>query len=84
MAGRARTTDVWGKGVIEAIDYQTGKIRWSHEIGGRRVRRRADHRFRPDLHRRQALAMCLRSTPATARLSGTPARAANAEFADHL
>jgi len=26
--------DVWGKGVIEAIDYQTGKIRWSHEIGG--------------------------------------------------
>ena len=26
--------DVWGKGVIDAIDYQTGKIRWSHEIGG--------------------------------------------------
>jgi alcohol dehydrogenase (cytochrome c) len=25
--------DVWGKGTIEAIDYQTGKIRWSHEIG---------------------------------------------------
>jgi alcohol dehydrogenase (cytochrome c) len=25
---------VWSKGVIEAIDYQTGKIRWSHEIGG--------------------------------------------------
>jgi alcohol dehydrogenase (cytochrome c) len=25
--------DVWGKGVIEAIDYQTGKIRWSHEAG---------------------------------------------------
>jgi alcohol dehydrogenase (cytochrome c) len=24
---------VWGKGVIEAIEYQTGKIRWSHEIG---------------------------------------------------
>jgi alcohol dehydrogenase (cytochrome c) len=24
---------LWGKGVIEAIDYQTGKIRWSHEIG---------------------------------------------------
>ena len=23
--------DLWGKGVIEAIDYQTGKIRWSHE-----------------------------------------------------
>ncbi|MGC1463062.1 MAG: acido-empty-quinoprotein group A [Terracidiphilus sp.] len=28
--------DVWGKGVIEAIDYQTGKIRWSHEIGPRK------------------------------------------------
>jgi alcohol dehydrogenase (cytochrome c) len=25
--------DVWGKGVLEAIDYQTGKLRWSHELG---------------------------------------------------
>jgi alcohol dehydrogenase (cytochrome c) len=25
---------LWGKAVIEAIDYQTGKIRWSHELGG--------------------------------------------------
>ncbi len=24
---------LWGKGVIEAIDYQTGKVRWSHEAG---------------------------------------------------
>jgi alcohol dehydrogenase (cytochrome c) len=24
---------VWGEGVIEAIDYQTGKIRWSHYAG---------------------------------------------------
>ncbi|MGA8432239.1 MAG: acido-empty-quinoprotein group A [Candidatus Sulfotelmatobacter sp.] len=24
---------VWGKGVIEAIDYRTGKIRWTHELG---------------------------------------------------
>jgi alcohol dehydrogenase (cytochrome c) len=24
---------LWGKGVIEAIDYQSGKIRWSHELG---------------------------------------------------
>jgi alcohol dehydrogenase (cytochrome c) len=24
---------VWGKGVLEAIDYQTGKIRWCHELG---------------------------------------------------
>src|SRR6185437_107887 len=24
---------LWGKGVIEAIDYQTGKIRWRHELG---------------------------------------------------
>ncbi len=22
-----------GKGVLDAIDYQTGKIRWSHELG---------------------------------------------------
>ncbi|HWE87242.1 MAG TPA: acido-empty-quinoprotein group A [Terracidiphilus sp.] len=25
--------DVWGKGVIEAIDYQNGTIRWKHEVG---------------------------------------------------
>ncbi|QHN03518.1 acido-empty-quinoprotein group A [Granulicella sp. WH15] len=24
---------LWSKGVIEAIDYQTGKIRWSHDLG---------------------------------------------------
>jgi len=24
---------LWGKGVVEAIDYQTGKIRWSHDVG---------------------------------------------------
>lgn len=24
---------LWGKGVIEAIDYKTGKIRWSHPAG---------------------------------------------------
>ena len=26
---------VWGKGVLDAIDYQTGKIRWTHELGPR-------------------------------------------------
>jgi alcohol dehydrogenase (cytochrome c) len=24
---------VWGKAVLEAIDYQTGKLRWSHDLG---------------------------------------------------
>jgi alcohol dehydrogenase (cytochrome c) len=24
---------LWGKGVLEAIDYQTGKLRWSHPLG---------------------------------------------------
>ncbi len=24
---------VWGKGVLDAIDYKTGKIRWTHELG---------------------------------------------------
>jgi alcohol dehydrogenase (cytochrome c) len=24
---------VWGKGVLEAIDYQTGKVKWTHELG---------------------------------------------------
>jgi len=27
---------VWGKGVLKAIDYKTGKIRWSHEVGRNR------------------------------------------------
>ena len=26
--------DVWGSAVLEAIDYQTGKIRWTHELNG--------------------------------------------------
>jgi alcohol dehydrogenase (cytochrome c) len=26
---------VWSKGVLEAIDYQTGKLRWTHELGPR-------------------------------------------------
>jgi alcohol dehydrogenase (cytochrome c) len=25
--------DLWSKGVIEAIDYHTGEIRWTHELG---------------------------------------------------
>jgi alcohol dehydrogenase (cytochrome c) len=24
---------LWGKGIIEAIDYQTGKTRWTHDVG---------------------------------------------------
>jgi alcohol dehydrogenase (cytochrome c) len=24
---------LWGKGMIKAIDYQTGKIRWTHDLG---------------------------------------------------
>ncbi len=24
---------VWGKGVLEAIDYQTGELKWTHELG---------------------------------------------------
>ncbi len=24
---------IWGNGVLEAIDYQTGKFRWTHELG---------------------------------------------------
>ncbi len=35
MAGQGADYGLWGKGVIEAIDYQTGKIRWRHEVGPR-------------------------------------------------
>jgi alcohol dehydrogenase (cytochrome c) len=24
---------VWGKGVLQAMDFETGKVRWSHELG---------------------------------------------------
>ena len=66
---------VWGKGVLDAIDYQTGKIRWSHESGRRCPRRRTDDGFRSHLHRRQHAEMSSPSIPAMARLSGMPARA---------
>src|SRR4029077_15002592 len=25
--------NIWGKAVLRAIDYQTGKIRWNHDLG---------------------------------------------------
>ena len=44
---------VYGRGVLRAIDYQTGKIRWSHDLARRRRRRRrADDGDGPDVHRR--------------------------------
>jgi alcohol dehydrogenase (cytochrome c) len=27
--------NVWGRGVLRAIDYQTGQVRWNHELGER-------------------------------------------------
>ncbi len=27
--------NVWGRGVLRAIDYQTGRVRWSHPLGDR-------------------------------------------------
>ena len=35
---------MYGKGVLRAIDYRTGKVRWNHDIGGGARRRRADDR----------------------------------------
>ncbi len=67
---------LWGKGVLEAIDYQTGKIRWTHELGRRWRRvRRADHRLRPDLYRRRSRQLPRPRHRRPARPSGTPARA---------
>ncbi len=28
-----RDSNLWAESVLQAIDYQTGKIRWSHELG---------------------------------------------------
>ena len=64
---------VWGNGVIEAIDYQTGKIRWSHEVGSGRVGGgSADDGFRAHFFRRRYGKFSGRSIPAMARLYGTP------------
>jgi alcohol dehydrogenase (cytochrome c) len=27
--------NVWGRGVLRAIEYQTGRVRWHHELGDR-------------------------------------------------
>ena len=27
--------NVWGRGILRAIEYQTGRTRWSHELGER-------------------------------------------------
>ena len=44
---------VWGKAVLDAIDYQTGKIRWTHALGRMAPARASYHRFRPHLYRRR-------------------------------
>ena len=62
--GRAPTTRFYGRGVLRAIDYQTGAVRWSHDLhGGAGARRCAHDRERPDLHRRFGKsALALRSS----------------------
>ena len=76
---------VWGKGVIEAIDYQTGKIRWSHEAGSRRLRRgRADHRFRPHLYRRRGRQHAGARHERRQNAVACGNRVRDAEFSDHL
>src|ERR1039457_3307317 len=65
--------DLCGKGVIDAIDYQTGKIRWRH-----------DHRFGTHHHRRR-LRQC--AGPAHQQRQDSLAcrhRLANAELSHHL
>src|SRR5260370_33158114 len=32
-----RDRNLWANSVVEAIDYQTGKIRWTHELGDGKV-----------------------------------------------
>ena len=42
---------LWGNGVLEAIDYQTGKFAGATSSDRRLRRRRAHHGLRPRLHR---------------------------------
>ena len=76
---------LWGKGVIEAIDYQTGKIRWSHEVGRRRLRRgRDDDRFGTYLHRRRLRQRAGARHEQRQDLVACGHRRADAEFSHHL
>ena len=46
---------VWGKGVLDAIDYRTGQIRWTHELGPEGAGAWGfDYRFGLDVYRRCA------------------------------
>ena len=76
---------VWGKGVLEAIDYQTGKIRWSHELGpggsGAGVLT-TDSGL--TFTGRCAWGMFWLWIPATARLYGMRDWVADSEFSDQL
>ena len=42
----------WSESMIQAIDYKTGKIRWTHKWEGNVRRRHAQHRRQRAVHRR--------------------------------
>ena len=71
--------NLYGRSVLRAIDYQTGKIRWNHDLGdgasGAGVLTTASG---ADVHGRHGRQRARRSAPATARRCGTPASARSA------
>ena len=42
----------WSESMLQAIDYKTGKVRWSHKWEGDVRRRRPEHGRQPRVHRR--------------------------------
>ena len=43
----------WGEAMLQAIDYKTGKVKWSHTWEGRIARRPSQHRGQSDFQRRR-------------------------------
>ena len=73
----------WGKGIIKAIDYQTGKVRWSHEIGDGAGGGVLTTDSRNYLHRR-CHGMGWPSIPAREKLSGMRRGRRYRRFTYHL
>ena len=75
---------VWGKGVLEAIDYRTGKIRWTHELGPGGAGAGVLTTIPGVTFTGDALGNVLALIRATAKRCGMPARAPDGEFSDHV
>ncbi len=63
----------WSESMLQAIDYKTGKVRWTPQVGRQRRRpiRRGQHGRQRAVHRRLRRTTSSRWTPRPARRCGT-------------